>query len=179
MKYYQRIRPITKDHEFPEKVKELLKRFPDELPIVEVQNWFRDYKCIAPRTFQWNVKEEIIPAPHFKGREGFYSKEEFLLVHDILRILAYLKDSNKVRLNHFRQVSKLHRKNLRELIDFFLEVLNYAPIFCEDEIGESLYYNRHNDEVWFRVFEKLRKGAEIKDIKLLDISDELDKEGIE
>lgn len=146
-----------------------------KIPVVKVQNWFKENKGVPIRTFQWYCTEGLIRAPKFTGRKGFYTIDEFHIISDILRVASAIKASNTVRLANLYTASKAYSGKAK-LLDFLLNLIDNFPIYKADEQGEDFYYNSINDEVWLRVFRLLEKKAPLKNIRMLAIEKDIRKD---
>jgi hypothetical protein len=158
----------------------LVSKYKDEgrIPVVEVQEWFRIQKRLPTRTFQWYVKEELFPAPIFEGRNGFYSIEDFKTLMDLIRIIRTLKDNVNLTFSKFRNILRLYKNVLRQLLDMLLNLLENYPMGYWDEDNSEAVYSIENYNIWTKVFEKLEKGGSLEEIYILDIQEEVVRENL-
>lgn len=155
------------------RIEEFLKEYKSsgKIPVTKVQDWYKDNKGIPLRTFQFYCKEGLIPSPKFTGRRGFYSLKDFYMLRDVMYLVAWIKDSAKVRTTKLRRILEKYPK--RKVMDMLLNLAEEFPIYYSDEVEEEDFYDKICDEIWGRVFSDLEDGVNLDKYKIFDVADKV------
>ena len=162
------------EKDYDPRITEFLNKYvEDKVPSIDAQTWFKDNKGLPPRTFQWYVREELLPSPKLiEGRHHFYTKDEFRLLIDMVNVIQALKESTLIRFSMLKKVFGKY-KDMRALVDQLLMLTEKWPIYKPDQGGEEAYYNNINDRVWKIAIERLGKGVDLDKFTIIDIEAEV------
>lgn len=141
-------------------------------PSLRVQKWFLENKNLPKRTFQLYAHKQLLPQPKIvEGRNHFYTKEDFLILVDLVTIIRFLRDSPGFRFGTFQSILKKHGHS-RGIVDKFLDLVSSYPIYVHDDLVHDYNFNGINALVWQKVIKMLEEGAGVEAIDFAKIKSE-------